>query len=197
MRRVTALAACLALAAPAVAAARPDGPIRPYLEHQASSHVVWPALGTITDPFGFRWGRMHDGLDIGILRSLDVVAAASGLVTQTGYLAGYEGYGNVVVVQVDDGVEMLYAHLSRVDVRAGEWPRRLAGRAGRMHGLAPGRTCTSRCVARACRSTRCSCSASRTSSSNNQSSSAGAQCVRTAARRRGGPRRPGLDRGRS
>ena len=64
---------------------------------------------------------MHDGLDIGILRSLDVVAAASGLVTQTGYLAGYEGYGNVVVVQVDDGVEMLYAHLSRVDVRAGEW----------------------------------------------------------------------------
>ena len=139
MRRVTALAACLALAAPAVAAARPDGPIRPYLEYQASSHVVWPALGTITDPFGFRWGRMHDGLDIGILRSLDVVAAASGLVTQTGYLAGYEGYGNVVVVQVDDGVEMLYAHLSRVDVRAGEWlpvgsPVGLAGCTGSCTG---------------------------------------------------------------
>jgi murein DD-endopeptidase MepM/ murein hydrolase activator NlpD len=121
VRRITFISICVALAAPASALARPDGPIRPYLEHQAELHVVWPADGTITDGFGFRWGRLHSGLDIGILRDLEVVAAAAGLVTQTGYLAGFEGYGNVVLVEVEAGLEMLYAHLAYVDVVSGEW----------------------------------------------------------------------------
>jgi murein DD-endopeptidase MepM/ murein hydrolase activator NlpD len=121
VRRVTFISLCVALASPAAAAARPDGPIRPYLEHQAELHIVWPADGTVTDGFGFRCGRLHSGLDIGILRDLEVVAAASGLVTQTGYLAGFEGYGNVVVVEVDAGLEMLYAHLAHADVVPGQW----------------------------------------------------------------------------
>ena len=45
---------------------------------------------------GARW---HPGLDIGILRSLDVRAAAEGVVTQVGFVRGYEGYGSVVLVQ--------------------------------------------------------------------------------------------------
>ena len=121
MRRALVVAACIALAAPAAAGARPDGPLRPYLDHQARHDLVWPADGTITDGFGYRWGRLHSGIDIGILRSLDVVAAASGLVTQTGFVAGLEGYGNVVLLDVGDAVQMLYAHLSRVDVAIGEW----------------------------------------------------------------------------
>jgi murein DD-endopeptidase MepM/ murein hydrolase activator NlpD len=50
-----------------------------------------------------------------------VAAAAAGLVTQTGYVVGFEGYGNVVVVDVGAGLEMLYAHLTRIDVVVGEW----------------------------------------------------------------------------
>ena len=38
--------------------------------------LEWPADGTLTDGYGPRWGRMHLGLDVGILRSLDVRAAA-------------------------------------------------------------------------------------------------------------------------
>jgi murein DD-endopeptidase MepM/ murein hydrolase activator NlpD len=81
--------------------------------------LQWPARGTVTDGFGPRWGRMHLGLDIGILRSLDLRAAAAGTVERVGWLTGYEGYGQVVVVDVGDGYETMYAHLSRIDVKPG------------------------------------------------------------------------------
>lgn len=100
--------------------------------------LAWPADGELTDGFGPRWGRLHTGLDIGILRRLRVVAAADGRVSAAGYLPGYAGYGLVVVVEHRDGHETLYAHLSRVDVRQGEWVR-----GGRPLGLAG---CTGSCT---------------------------------------------------
>ena len=99
----------------------PDGPLGPYLEHLEPFALAWPADGTVTDGFGPRWGRAHLGLDIGILRSLDVRAAAAGTVTEVGYLAGFEGYGNVVLVDVGDGFSNLYAHLTAPSVTPGEW----------------------------------------------------------------------------
>jgi murein DD-endopeptidase MepM/ murein hydrolase activator NlpD len=100
--------------------------------------LEWPADGELTDGFGPRWGRLHSGIDIGILRRLRVVAAADGRVSAAGYLPGYAGYGLVVVVDHRDGHETLYAHLSRVDVRQGEWIR-----GGRPLGLAG---CTGSCT---------------------------------------------------
>ena len=82
--------------------------------------LQWPARGTITDDFGPRWGRMHLGLDIGILRSLDLRAAAAGTVQSAGWLTGYSGYGQVVLVDVGGGYRTMYAHLSRIDVRPGD-----------------------------------------------------------------------------
>jgi murein DD-endopeptidase MepM/ murein hydrolase activator NlpD len=102
------------------------------------SALEWPADGELTDGFGPRWGRLHSGLDIGILRRLRVVAAADGRVSAAGYLPGYAGYGLVVVVDHRGGHETLYAHLSRVDVRQGEWVR-----GGRPLGLAG---CTGSCA---------------------------------------------------
>jgi murein DD-endopeptidase MepM/ murein hydrolase activator NlpD len=89
--------------------------------------LVWPADGQLTDRFGPRWGRLHAGIDIGILRKLRVVAAADGRVEATGYLPDYAGYGNVVLISHGQGLKTLYAHLSRVRaevgqrVEAGEW----------------------------------------------------------------------------
>jgi murein DD-endopeptidase MepM/ murein hydrolase activator NlpD len=114
------LSTLLALAFGGGAAARPDGPLGPYLEHQQRLVLEWPANGTVTDGFGPRWGRTHLGIDIGILRALDVVAATGGWVAGVGWLPGYEGYGNVVLVDAGDGYATLYAHLARVDVRVGE-----------------------------------------------------------------------------
>ena len=98
----------------AIAAAHPPVPqARPFA-------LAWPAEGQITDGFGPRWGRMHTGLDIGVLRRLSVVAAADGRVEATGYLPGYDGYGRVVLVDDGEGRETLYAHLSKVRAHRGE-----------------------------------------------------------------------------
>ena len=83
--------------------------------------LQWPAQGTVTSPFGRDGGRWHPGLDIGILRSLTVRAAAPGFVTLVGEEPGYEGYGNVVTVALGDGFTALYAHLSRPKVRPGAY----------------------------------------------------------------------------
>jgi murein DD-endopeptidase MepM/ murein hydrolase activator NlpD len=119
------------LTALSLAAAHPPAP-EPFA-------LEWPAQGQLTDGFGLRWGRLHTGIDIGILSRLRVVAAAGGRVEATGYLPGYEGYGNVVLIDHRDGHETLYAHLSQVDVQQGEWvsaggPLGLAGCTGSCTG---------------------------------------------------------------
>ena len=119
VRALAALFVLLVSAPPALAV--PDGDLRTYLEHLEPLALDWPASGTVTDGYGPRWGRMHLGLDIGILNALEVRAAAAGTVTETGYLTGYEGYGNVVLVDVGDGYSTLYAHLSSPHVARGQW----------------------------------------------------------------------------
>ena len=117
---VGALLVSLTLVAPA-SAIPDDGTIDVYLEHLEPLTLSWPADGTVTDGFGPRWGRMHLGIDVGVLRSLDVRAAARGTVLAAGWLAGYEGYGNVVMVDVGRGYSLLYAHLSSAHVAPGQW----------------------------------------------------------------------------
>ena len=112
LRRVLVLFV-LVLVWPASASAHTDG-VR-QLE------LSWPADGTVTSPFGQDGGRWHSGLDIGILRSLGVTAAAPGLVTRVGVPLGYEGYGEVVEVNVGDGYSLLYAHLAAARVKVGDY----------------------------------------------------------------------------
>lgn len=81
---------------------------------------VWPADGTITSPFGNAEGRHHPGIDIGMLRSLTVRAAQPGRVIAVGTPSGFEGYGNLVEVQLGEGHTALYAHLASWQVRVGE-----------------------------------------------------------------------------
>jgi murein DD-endopeptidase MepM/ murein hydrolase activator NlpD len=103
----------LVLAWPAGASAHTDG--------LRQLELSWPADGTVTSPFGRDGGRWHPGLDIGILRSLEVTAAAPGLVTRVGEPRGYEGYGELVEVNVGDGYSLLYAHLAGARVRVGDY----------------------------------------------------------------------------
>ena len=67
-----ALLVSLFFASPASAV--PDGPLDVYLEHLEPLSLEWPVSGTMTDGYGPRWGRLHTGIDIGILQSLDVPA---------------------------------------------------------------------------------------------------------------------------
>ena len=82
--------------------------------------LAWPANGTLTSPYGWDDGRRHSGLDIGVLRSLDVRAAARGEVVRVGTPRGYEGYGIVVEIRVSDSLSTLYAHLAGPLVRVGD-----------------------------------------------------------------------------
>ena len=124
------LAVGAALLLPATAAAHTDAGWQLSLD--------WPAQGTVTSPFGHDGARWHPGLDIGILQSLDVRAAAEGVVTLAGYLPGYDGYGAIVAVELQDGYSTLYAHLSRPLVRPGQRVR-----AGQLIGIAG---CTGWCT---------------------------------------------------
>ena len=89
----------------------------PPAERPAPTQFDWPALGTITTPFA---AGGHPGIDIGILRSSTIRAAAPGRVRLVGEHAGFEGYGKIVLVDVGGGYETLYAHLARASVRPGE-----------------------------------------------------------------------------
>jgi murein DD-endopeptidase MepM/ murein hydrolase activator NlpD len=80
----------------------------------------WPAEGRLNSQFGWDGNRPHSGLDIGVLRSLDVYAAEEGVVTHVGWVTGYEGYGMIIGVQLNERYSTLYAHLSSASVRVGQ-----------------------------------------------------------------------------
>ena len=79
---------------------------------------IWPAKGVLTSGYGWRWGRMHKGIDIAAPVGTPILAAAPGVVVTAGWNSG--GYGNLVEVQHADGSLTLYAHNNRILVRRGQ-----------------------------------------------------------------------------
>jgi murein DD-endopeptidase MepM/ murein hydrolase activator NlpD len=79
---------------------------------------AWPAKGVLTSGFGWRWGRMHKGIDIAGPVGTPIMAAAEGTVTYSRFNDG--GYGNLVEVTHPDGSQTLYAHNSRLLVSEGQ-----------------------------------------------------------------------------
>ncbi len=73
-----------------------------------------PFKGRLTSPFGFRWGRMHYGTDVGLRTGDTIVAAFDGIVriAQRNY-----SYGNIVILFHKNGLETYYAHMSRLLVQ--------------------------------------------------------------------------------
>jgi murein DD-endopeptidase MepM/ murein hydrolase activator NlpD len=77
----------------------------------SASGLIWPVSGPVTSGFGWRWGRMHEGIDIGAPYGAGVVASASGTVIHAGWMGGY---GNLVVIDHGGGLSTAYAHLSSI-----------------------------------------------------------------------------------
>ncbi|WP_238613524.1 peptidoglycan DD-metalloendopeptidase family protein [Candidatus Oscillochloris fontis] len=79
---------------------------------------VWPARGTLTSPFGPRWGSFHNGIDIANRAWTPIVAARAGWVREAGWC---RGYGYCVKIRHSGGVETIYGHLvAQPDVAAGD-----------------------------------------------------------------------------
>lgn len=78
---------------------------------------MWPAKGVFTSGFGWRWGRMHKGIDIANNVGTPIVAARDGVVKFSGWSSGY---GYLVELSHSDGSSTRYAHNSRLLVRKGQ-----------------------------------------------------------------------------
>jgi murein DD-endopeptidase MepM/ murein hydrolase activator NlpD len=85
--------------------------------HVSSSGLIWPVNGPITSPFGWRWGRMHEGIDIGVPYGTPIHAAAAGTVVYCGWMSGY---GNLVAIDHGGGLSTAYAHQSSIAVGCGQ-----------------------------------------------------------------------------
>jgi len=91
-------------------------PTSPYL--RGTSALIWPAQGTFTSGYGWRWGRMHRGIDIANNVGTPIVAAARGRVSFAGWHEG--GYGYFVEITHEDGSRTRYGHNSNLLVREGQ-----------------------------------------------------------------------------
>ena len=82
-----------------------------------SRHYLWPTKGVFTSGFGWRWGRMHKGIDIANNTGTPIFASRDGVVA----FAGWSGaYGYLVEISHADGDSTRYAHNSRILVRKGQ-----------------------------------------------------------------------------
>jgi murein DD-endopeptidase MepM/ murein hydrolase activator NlpD len=83
----------------------------------SSAGLVWPVSGPVTSPFGWRWGRMHEGIDIGVSYGTPIHAAASGTVIYCGWESGY---GNLTVLDHGGNLATAYGHQSSIVVSCGQ-----------------------------------------------------------------------------
>jgi murein DD-endopeptidase MepM/ murein hydrolase activator NlpD len=90
----------------------PAGPIQ-----GASGGWIWPVNGPVSSPFGWRWGRMHEGIDIAVPAGTPIRAAKAGttiLAAPTG------GYGNYTCLDHGGGLSSCYAHQSSYATSVGD-----------------------------------------------------------------------------
>jgi murein DD-endopeptidase MepM/ murein hydrolase activator NlpD len=83
----------------------------------SSAGLIWPVQGPVTSPFGWRWGRMHEGIDIGVPYGTPIHAAASGTIIYCGWESGY---GNLTVIDHGGNLATAYGHQSSIAVSCGQ-----------------------------------------------------------------------------
>lgn len=107
------------------------------IEDSLSERFVIPFDGVLTSSFGWRKGRNHNGTDIDLVTGDTVRAAWSGKVRYAQFNHG--GFGNLVIIRHENGLETFYAHLSELivvpneEVKAGD-PIGLGGNTGHSFG---------------------------------------------------------------
>lgn len=84
---------------------------------RGSGIFSWPVIGgQITSRFGYRWGRLHAGLDISSSNH-NILAADNGRVVYAGW---EDGYGNTILIDHGNGYQTRYGHLNKILVQLGQ-----------------------------------------------------------------------------
>ncbi len=93
----------------------------------ASTPSIWPVRGWVTSPFGNRTSpfsgivKFHEGIDIAAQTGVPIMAPADGVVIKAGFSTGY---GNMVEISHGYGIKTVFAHNSRLNVKAGQRVKR-------------------------------------------------------------------------
>lgn len=79
----------------------------------------FPVKGAVrySSGFGARWGRKHEGTDLAGAMGTPILATADGTVIHAGWQSGY---GNLVKIQHELGIETRYGHMSKIRVKVGD-----------------------------------------------------------------------------
>ncbi len=79
----------------------------------------WPTEKpyTINSPYGYRWGKLHEGTDIGGKRNSNIYAANNGVVAESGY---NKTNGNYIYIDHKNGYYTTYSHLNARLVKKGD-----------------------------------------------------------------------------
>ena len=94
-----------------------DTSVTLILEGNERGNYFHPFNGPVTSGFGWRDSSQHNGIDIDLNKGDKVVAAFDGMVRVA---RNYGGFGNVVIVRHYNGLETVYAHLSKIKVKSGQ-----------------------------------------------------------------------------
>jgi peptidoglycan DL-endopeptidase CwlO len=90
----------------------PAGPV----QGASASGFIWPVNGSVTSPYGMRWGRLHAGIDIAVPAGTPIRAARAGSIALA---APYGGYGNYTCIDHGGGLSSCYAHQSSFAITSG------------------------------------------------------------------------------
>lgn len=83
-----------------------------------TARFLWPTSGEFSSPFGYRWGRLHAGIDIANDIGTPIRAAHAGQVLSTGWDGGY---GYTIVIDHGQDYTSLYGHLDSYAVTPGQY----------------------------------------------------------------------------
>ena len=79
---------------------------------------IMPTSGTLSSPYGSRWGRTHQGIDVAAPTGTAIYASDNGIVIESEYRNN--GYGNIIKIDHQNGYVTYYAHCSELYVSVGD-----------------------------------------------------------------------------
>ena len=92
---------------------------RPGPIQGAAGGFIWPVSGAVVSPFGIRWGRPHEGIDIAVPAGTPIRAVMNGSIALVQSDAASGGYGNYTCIDHGNGLASCYAHQSSFAITSG------------------------------------------------------------------------------
>lgn len=90
---------------------------KPVPPKKGTGSFIRPVNVGIYASYGYRWGRLHAGIDLAASTGTPIKAADGGTVTKAGW---HSNYGYMVIINHGANTKTLYAHCSKLYVSAGQ-----------------------------------------------------------------------------